>query len=243
MPSSSSASYFGSAGLASAVSIDFLRVQAGDDAAAKRQRMAVILGVVVGDAGFPCVHVGAAQFLGRNHLAGRRLHQRRPAEKDGALIAHDNGLIRHRRHIGAARGAGAHDHRDLGDAGCRQRRLIVKDAAEMLAIGKHLGPMRQVGAAGIDQIDARKPIFARDFLRAHVLLHRHRIVSAALDRRIVADDHALAPGDAADAGDDAGAVNGLVVHIIGGKRRQFQERRARIDERHDPIARQQFAAR
>ncbi len=51
------------------------------------------------------MHVGAAQLLRRNHLPGRRLHQRRTAEEDGALIAHDHRLVGHRRHIGAAGGA------------------------------------------------------------------------------------------------------------------------------------------
>src|SRR5579864_5528398 len=136
------------------------RVQIGDDAAAQRQRMAVVLGIIIGDAGFLGVHVGAAQLLGTDQLAGSGLHQRRAAEKDGALVAHDDGLVRHRRHIGAARGARAHHHRDLGDAGGRQGRLVVEDAAEMLAVGKHLGPVRQVGATGIDEIDARQPVLA-----------------------------------------------------------------------------------
>ncbi len=41
------------------------------------------------------------------------LHQRRAAEENRALIAHDDGFVRHGRHIGAARRAGAHHHRDL----------------------------------------------------------------------------------------------------------------------------------
>ncbi len=40
---------------------------------------------------------------------------------------------------------------------------------------------------------------------------------------------AFAAFDAADAGDQAGAVDGVVVHAVGGKRRQLQERRAGID--------------
>ena len=156
---------------------------------------------------------------------------------------HDDGLVRHRRHIGAARGARAHHHRDLRDAERRQRRLVVEDAAEMLAVGKHLGLVRQVGAAGIDQIDAGQPVLARDLLRAQMLLHRHRIVGAALDRGVVAHDHAFAAFDAADAGDQAGAVDRVVVHAVGGERRQFEERRARIEQPHHALARQQLAAR
>ena len=124
-----------------------------------------------------------------------------------------------------------------------KRRLIVEDAAEMLAVGEHFGLMRQVGAAGIDQINARQPVVARDLLRAQMLLYRHRIIGAAFDGGIVADDDAFAPRDAADAGDEAGAMDGVVVHVASGKRRQFQKWRTGIDQRHDALARQQLAAR
>ena len=113
----------------------------------------------------------------------------------------------------------------------------------MLAVGKHLGLVRQVGAAGIDQIEARQPVVARDLLGAQMLLHRHRIIGAALDGGIVADDDAFAASDPTDAGDDAGAMDGVVVHPVGGKRRQFEKRRAGIDQRHHPLARQQLATR
>ena len=56
------------------------------------------------------------------------------------------------------------------------------------------------------------------------------------------DDHAFAALDAADAGDDAGGVDVVVVHAVGGERRQFEERRARIDQAHHALARQQLAA-
>jgi hypothetical protein len=76
----------------------------------------VVLGQIVGHAREPRVHVAAAQILGRDHLAGRRLHQRRAGEEDRALLAHDDGNVRHGRHIGPAGGAGAHDDGDLRDA-------------------------------------------------------------------------------------------------------------------------------
>ena len=243
MPSSSSRRVGGLARLGERDVDRLAGVEVGDDAARDRERVAVVRRVVVGDARAPRVHVGAAELLGRHHLAGRRLHQRRAAEEDRALVAHDHGLVRHRRHVGAARRARAHHHGDLRDAGRRQRRLVVEDAAEMLAIGKHLGLVRQVGAAGIDQIDAGQPVLARDLLRAQMLLHRHRQVGAALDGRVVGDDHAFAPFDAADAGDDAGAVDRVVVHAVGGERRELEERRAGVDQRHHAIARQQLAAR
>ena len=219
------------------------RVEIGDDAAGERQRMMVIGRVVVGNTRPARVHVGAAQLLGRNLFPGRGAHQGRAAEKDRSLVAHDDGLVRHGRHIGAARRARAHHHGDLRDAGCRERCLIVEDAAEVLAVRKHLGLMRQVGAAGIDQIDARQPVLARDFLRAQVFLHRHGKIGAALDGRVVAHDHALAALDAADPGDHAGAVDGVVIKTICGERRELQKRRAGVEQGHDAIARQQLAAR
>jgi hypothetical protein len=113
----------------------------------------------------------------------------------------------------------------------------------VLTIGKHLGLVRQIGTAGIDQINARQPILARDLLGAQMLLHRHGIVGAALDGRIVADDHAFAALDAADAGDQTGAVNGVVVHAAGGERRQLKKRTAGIEQTQDAIAGQKFSAR
>ena len=59
------------------------------------------------------MEVAAAEILGRDHLARRRLHQRRAAEEDRALVADDHALVGHRRHIGAARGAAAHHAGDL----------------------------------------------------------------------------------------------------------------------------------
>jgi hypothetical protein len=76
-----------------------------------------------------------------------------------------------------------------------------------------------------------------------VLLHRHRVVGAALDGRVVGDDDALATGDAADAGDDAGAGSLVAVHAGGGQRRQLEERAARVEQGVDAVAREQLAPR
>ncbi len=38
-------------------------------------------------------------------------------------------------------------------------------------------------------------------------------------------------------------MDGVIVHAVGGKRRKLQKRRTWIDERHDTVARQKFAAR
>ena len=80
-------------------------VEVGDDPPGNGQGVAVVHGIVIGDAGDPSVDVGAAQVLGAHHLAGRRLHQRRAPEEDRALMADDDALVGHRRDIGAAGGA------------------------------------------------------------------------------------------------------------------------------------------
>ena len=86
----------------------------------------------------------------------------------------------------------------------RQVGLVVEDAAEVVAVGKHLVLLGQEGAAGVDQVDARQVVLLRDLLRAQVLLHRHRVVGAALHGGVVGDHHAVHALDAADAGDHAG---------------------------------------
>ena len=206
------------------------------------QRVFVVVGEVVGDTGHPRVQVAAAELLGRDDLAGGGLHQRRTAEKDRALLADDDGLVAHRRHVGAARRARAQYRRHLRNALGAHGRLVVEDPPEMLAVGKHLVLARQEGAAGVDEVDARQPILQRDLLCAQVLLDRHRVVGAALDRRVVGDDHALAPGHPADPGDDPGSRGLVVVHTGGGQRRQLQERAARIEQAIHPFAGQQLAA-
>ena len=198
---------------------------------------------MIDDAGDPGVHIAAAEFLGADHFAGGRLHQRRAAEKDRALVAHDDGFVAHRRHVRAARGARTHDHGDLRNAGRRHVGLVVEDAAEVFGVGKHFVLARQVRAARIHEVDAGQPVFFGDALRAQVLLDGDRVVRAALHRRVVADDHAFAAGDAADAGDDAGARRFVAVHAEGRERRQLEERRARIEQHFHAIAGQQFAAR
>ena len=112
----------------------------------------------------------------------------------------------------------------------------------MLLVGKDFVLQRQEGAAGVDEIDAGQFVLARDLLRAQVLLHRHREVGAALDRRIVGDDHDFLSHHPADAADHAGGGRGIVVHAFGGERGDFQEGRAGVEQGGDAVAREQLAA-
>ena len=134
------------------------------------------------------VHVGAAEGFGIDHFAGGGFHQRRAAEEDGALLADDDGLVAHGRHIGAAGGARAHDRGDLRDVPRAHAGLVVEDAAEMLAVREDFVLQRQERAAGIDQVDAGQVVLQRDFLRAQVFLHRHREIGAAFHGGVVGDD-------------------------------------------------------
>ncbi len=186
--------------------------------------------------------VGAAELLSGDHLAGGRLHQRRSAQEDGPLPAHDDGLIRHGRHIGAAGGARAHDAGDLGDAFGAHPRLVEEDPAEVVAVGEHLCLMRQVGAAGVDQIDARKPVLLGDLLRPKVLLHGQGKIGAALHGGVVGHDHHLAPGDAAHARDQPGPGGLAAVETERGQCGHLEERRTGVQQPLHPLSRQELAA-
>ena len=207
-----------------------------------RERVLVGGGVVVGDAGEARVHVGAAQLLGGHVLAGRGLHERRAADEDRAGALHDHRLVAHRGHVGAAGGARAHHDGDLRDPGRRHARLVVEDPAEVLAVGEDLVLQRQVGAARVDEVDARQAVLRRDLLGAEVLLDREREVRAALHGRVVGDDHALAALDDADPGHDPRAGRLAVVQVPGGQRAELEEGAVRVAEEVDPLARGQLAA-
>ncbi len=205
------------------------------------QRVAVVVGQMVGHPGDLGVQISAAELLGGHDLAGRGLHQRRPAEEDGALVAHDDGLVAHRGNVGAAGGARTEDRGDLRDSVGAHGRLVVEDAAEVFTVGEHLVLARQERAAGVDQVDARQPVLQCDLLSTQVLLDGDRVVGAALDRGVVGHDHALAAGDPPDPGDHARTGALVVVHAVGGQCRQFQERAARIEQSVDAVARQELS--
>ena len=188
------------------------------------------------------MQLAAAELLGGDDLADRGLHERRAAEEDRALVADDHGLVAHRGHVRAAGGARAEHGGDLRDALGRHPRLVEEDAPEVVAVGEDLVLHRQERAAGVDEVDARQPVLERDLLRAQVLLDRQRVVGAALDGRVVADDHHVAAVHESDAGDDAGAGRLAAVQALGGQRRDLEERAALVEQPVDAIARQQLAA-
>ena len=217
--------------------------QGGHDAAGNGQRILVIFGEVIGDAGNARVHITAAQILGGHFLAGGGLHQWRPAEEDRALVFHDDRFIRHRRHIGATRGATAQHGGDLRDAIGAHVGLIEEDTAEMIAIGEHLVLPGQVGAAAIDQVKAGQAILRGDFLGAQMLLNGDRIVTAALHRGIVGHDHAQPAFNLAHPGNQAGGGHVFAINIVSSELADFKESAVWIEQRLHAFARQQLAAR
>jgi hypothetical protein len=112
----------------------------------------------------------------------------------------------------------------------------------VVPVGEDLVLLGQEGATGIHQVDARQAVFLGDLLGAQVLLHRHRVVGAALHGGIVGHDHALGAIDPADAGDHAGRGRIVVVHPVGGQLAEFEKAGAGIKQMIDPVAGQQLAA-
>ena len=218
-------------------------VEVGHDAAHARQCVVIVIGEVVGDAGHACMHIGAAEIFSADLFARRRSDQRRSREKDRALVADDDGLVGHRRHVRAAGGARAHHAGDLRHAGGGHVRLVVENPPEMIAVGKHFVLARQMRAARVDEIDARQAILECDFLRAQMLLHGQREVGAAFHGRIVGDDHAAHAVYCRDAGDQARCGNLPVVHGPRRERRKLEKRGVAIEQFRDALAHRQLSPR
>ena len=187
--------------------------------------------------------VGSAQLLVRDLLARGRLDERRAADEDRPLAADDDRLVAHRRDIGPARGARAHDDRDLGDAERGQPGLVVEDPAEVLLVRERPGLVREEDPARIDEVDAGQPVLQGHLLGADVLLDGHREVGPALDRGVVGHDEHLAAVDDADAGDHARRRGLVVVHAVGGQRAELQEGRVAVEEPVQPLADEELSPR
>ncbi len=213
-----------------------------EDRASDLDRVRVVVGEVIRHPRDAGVHVSAAEVLGAHFFAGRGLHQRWAGEKNGALLLDDHRLVAHRRHVGAAGGARPHHHGDLRDPSRRHTGLVVEDASEMLPVGKDLGLHRQKRATRVDEVDAGEAVLERDLLGAQVLLHRHRVVGAALDGGIVGDDQGLAAGDAADSRDHSSGWRFAVVEVVGGEGRELEKGRGGIEQRIDTLASEHLAA-
>ena len=112
----------------------------------------------------------------------------------------------------------------------------------MVTIREDVGLHRQERPARVDEVDARQPVLERNLLRPQVLLDGEGVVRAALDRRVVGDDHAGSPLDDADTRDDPGGRHDAVVLLPRGEGTELEEGTVRIDEAVNALACQQLAA-
>src|SRR5690554_2029938 len=184
---------------------------------------------MVGHARGFAVYVRAAQVFRADHFAGGGFDQRRAGQEDGALVAHDDGFVGHGGYVGTAGGAQAHNDGDLGDTNGRHSGLVVEDAPEVVAVREDFVLPWQVGAAGVDQVDAGQAVGFSDFLGTQVFFAAQRVVAAALDGRVIGDDHAFGAADPDDAVDYAGGVDVFAVDVVGGELADFEEGGAFIE--------------
>src|ERR1700722_11852937 len=76
-----------------------------------------------------------------------------------------------------------------------------------------------------------------------MLLHRHRIIGAALDGRVVGYNHAFATGYPPDPRDDARGMDIAAIEAKSRERRKFKEWRSGMEQEIDALARQHLATR
>ena len=76
-----------------------------------------------------------------------------------------------------------------------------------------------------------------------MFLDGERVVGAAFHRRVVADDHALAAGDAADADDQAGAGDFVLIQAVRDELADLEERRTGVEQAFYAVAGEELAAR
>ncbi len=218
-------------------------VQSSDDVANLGERLEFGRGEIVAHSGNAGVHLGAAQRLAVDNLVDGRLHDRRSAEVNPARALHHHHFVGERRNIGAAGGSAAEHGGDLRKTRGGHPALLVEASPEMIAVRKHAILLGQVSAAAVYQIHAGQTVIEGDLLRPQMLLHRLMEKRSALHGRVVGDDHAGRIADHADPGHDSRYWHLAAVQPPGGQRREFEERRQRIDEMIDALPDRYFASR
>ena len=115
----------------------------------------------------------------------------------------------------------------------------------MLAVRKDLGLEGQEDTCRVDQVDDRQPILERDLLGTQHLLAGGRKPGTGLDRGVVGNDHGVATADPTDTDDHARRrrTAPFLVLTPGRPQTDLEERRARITELGNALARRQLAPR
>ncbi|MNI60807.1 hypothetical protein D3C73_1160420 [compost metagenome] len=112
----------------------------------------------------------------------------------------------------------------------------------MLLIREDLVLLGQECTPGIHQVDAGKLVLQSDFLSPEVLLHRHGIVSAALDRGVIGDHQDMASMDQTNARNNPGTRGIIVVHAVRSQGCNLKERAAIIEQVVDAFPRKKLSA-
>jgi hypothetical protein len=194
------------------------------------QRVIVVLGKMIGYAGFVCVHERPAQILSGHFLARGGFYQRRPAEEDRPRAFDDHRFVAHGRNVCPACRATAHHRRNLRDAQRAHASLIVENASEVIAVGEYFRLQGQKCAPRVHEVDAGQTVFFGHLLRAQMFFDGEGIVGSPFDGGVIGNNEALATGHAPHAGDDACAGGVPAVEAPRGQRVEFQKRRAGVEQ-------------
>ena len=149
------------------------------------------------------MHLRTAERLVVGLLAGRHLDQRRAAEEHLGLLLDHHHVVAHPGHVRAAGGASCRT--PARRSGRRSARAAVRSRNSCAAGDEDLLLRRQVGAAGLDEVDGRQPVLLAICAARNIFFTVHGLLAPPLHGRVVGDDHALDALDHADAGDHAGA--------------------------------------
>ncbi|MCY1427389.1 hypothetical protein D9M71_432350 [compost metagenome] len=210
--------------------------QQADDLAYLAHTVGVVFSQVFGGAGDLCVHLGAAQFFIGRDFAGGGLEQGRPGEKQLGLAAHHHHVIRQTRLIGTARRGRAVHHRHLRQTHGRHPRLIGKAAR---AFDENLRRVIEVGAAAFGEGDHWQFVFHGDLLQAQGFLQAAGGDGPAPDRAVVRHHQHAHARHIADAGDQAATGRAavlVVVQLVAGQARQFEKRRAGVEQQIEALS-------
>src|SRR5579863_2294371 len=129
-------------------------IEIGDDAAADRQSMFIIEGIMIGDAGDTTMDIRTTQIFCTDLFTRRGLHQWRTGQENGAIASYNYRFIAHRGNICSSSGARTHYSRDLWNALAGHTRLVIENAPKVVTIRKDLCLEREECTAGVNEVDA-----------------------------------------------------------------------------------------
>jgi hypothetical protein len=201
-----------------------------------RQAFGIVFGHVVGHTADRGVQPRAAYGFGIDHLAGCALYEIRPAQAHEARAFDHDDVIAKRGKISAAGNAGTHHRGNLRHTELAPHKgIIVENSPAAILAGEDAVLVGQVDARGVHQIDDGDAVAHGDFLRAQALGDGFGPPGAGLHGGIARDDDGVAALDLADAGDRAEAGGFAFVLVVGQQEADFEEGRARIDQRRDAL--------